>query len=142
MPNAVGGVPSILSGDVKPSRFVKWDDARDFATKQAGSGDVPSGVSQEGSKNPPGLVEAIGGTESVVYAGRTGDTINIYRAGDLCNLRAGTGGSGWDAGDFLKPDADGAGVPATSGDFAGATALHAVGAGEVGSVLVIEPKKV
>lgn len=139
MANANGGQSAILSGPVSPSRFVMVDTSRGYALYQASGGMVPVGVSQDGSKSPPGLIVALGGTESTVYAGLAGDQINVFRADDVCKLQAGAGG--WNPGDLLKPDNDGKGVVASSGNWVGARALHAVAADALGEVVVIEATK-
>lgn len=117
-------------GNINPSSFVKVDTSADNQCLQAGAGEHAIAISQAGTKDAPGI------TGATAYAAQSGDNIEVFGQGELCNLLAGTGG--FVRGDFLKSDANGAGVTTTSsGDFVGAYALESAAAGTLGRVQVL-----
>lgn len=121
----------IASGNINPSVFVKVDPANNFAALQAGVGDQPVGVSQEGTRNPPGVLGSDG------FAAHAGETLTVFGEGFECLL---TFGGNVTAGDYLVPDASGRGitlVPATGLNKYGAQALESGVLGEKRRVVVM-----
>lgn len=92
------------SADVNPSRFVKKTGA--YTVAEAGATDVVFGVSQEGTKEAP-----IPGASAL--AASAGDPLLVYGEEEECLLEA--GGAVAD-GTPVKPDANGRGVAAATGD--------------------------
>lgn len=118
-------------GDINPCRFVKMDGAASTyfrVLECAAVTDTPIGISQEGSREAPGLSGAS------ALAAAAGDTLQVHGLGDECLLELGTGGAS--AGDLLGPDADGKGIALTPADgggaekYIGAIALQPGSAGE------------
>jgi hypothetical protein len=111
-------------GKIYPSRFVTIDATTsygtDFVVTQAGASAAPIGVSQDGSRLTPG-VQAL--TASDLYAADGGQPIQIYGLSDVCLLEVGTAAN-ITAGQLLAPDANGAGILAATGKYAGAIALE------------------
>jgi hypothetical protein len=140
MPVALTNLGLILNGPVQPMRFLVMDTTRDYAVIQAtGATVMLLGISQQGTKIAPNLIEGLVGyiassATIVNYAGIAGDSIEIFHAGDICRLVAGTGG--WTPGALLTSDANGAGVVATTGNHVGALAMSACSVGEFGEVIV------
>ncbi len=134
-PNFVSG------GNILPCHFVKVSTTADntvlVATDGSTShGDITCGISQEGVRNPPGLIYNLTGSESgTVYAAIAGDPIEVFSEGDVCLLVAGSGG--WTSGDKLKSDSAGGGISASAGDNVGAFAMSTVNSGEKGRVQII-----
>lgn len=125
----------IVGGDINPRRFVMQDVSADHTILQATAGARTVGISQTGVIDPPGTTGASG------LAGRASSgnkTMTVHGPGSAdIQLEAGTGG--YVRGDFLKPDANGKGIPALPGEAAGALALCSAAAGEYGRVLIIDP---
>jgi hypothetical protein len=124
--------PSLLAGgDILPSTFVKLSASADNTGLQAGANEAVIGISGVGTKEAP-----ISGA-STNHA-EDGDPIELFGLGDICLLKAGSGG--FTRGDRLKSDAAGAGVPmAGTGDNQniGAVALESAAEGEFGRVQVV-----
>ena len=105
-------------GDIRPSRFISI--SGNYTVSESNAGSVVFGVSHDSTKAAPadGLANA--------NHAEADDTVSYYKLGDSCLLTAGAAVA---AGAFLKPDADGRGVTAsTADDLAGAVALEAAGA--------------
>jgi len=118
----------VASGNISPARFVKI--SGEFSVAQSGAGEEIIGVAQEGSLAPPGIAEALGGSQTY-YAATSGKTLKVFGLGDVCVVTAGTGGC--TAGSKVKSDADGkaVNVGTTAGTFnVGGIALQTVNAGE------------
>ena len=118
----------VASGNISPARFVKI--SGQFSVAQSGAGEEIIGVAQEGSLAPPGIAEALGGSQTY-YAATSGKTLKVFGLGDVCVVTAGTGGC--TAGSKVKSDADGkaVNVGTTAGTFnVGGIALQTVNAGE------------
>lgn len=108
----------IANGPVAPSTFVKIDPSvPSKAVIQAGNGDLPVGISQEGMRDTPGLV----GSDNTIAA-RAGDTLGVFGDGDDCLL---TMGATCNAGAALKPGVLGVGMPCSTGDRVSAIAQQA-----------------
>lgn len=125
--------PSYLAGGtIRPSRFVKITAAHTVSESDANEASV--GVSQEGGNQPP-LSDLV----STINAAVSGETLKVYGLGDECLLELGDTVT---AGQYLKSDADGKGVPvATTGttlQLAGALALDAGAAGDLLRVQVLQ----
>ncbi len=119
----------VANGNIYPSRFVKQDATADNKVLQAGAGERTIGISQAGTLDAPQ-------TGSSAYAATADQpSLQIYRVGQMPLLEAGAGG--WAAGDLLKPDGDGKGLPQTTDKgWYGARALTAAAAGEKRAVIV------
>lgn len=123
------------SGNVSPSVFVKNDSANPQKVVQCSANtDNPLGISQESAYQPP--IPQLTGTQ---YAGTTtSPPIRIYGQGcDQVLLTIGSGGC--TAGDSLTPDANGAGVTASSNQIVGAIANETRAQGELCRVTVVSP---
>ncbi len=121
-------IPFIASTDIRPARFVTLATTANQTVAESNGGDTKMvGIATEALK------AAVGST----VAAESGDQVRIYGYGCNCLLEIGSGGC--TAGDFLKPDADGKGVTATTGNYAGALALETASASEKAHVLVISP---
>lgn len=121
--------PQLKSGGtINPSCFIKVSTAANQTALQAGAGDLPIGISMEGSQQSPNL--------NTTYAAATGDFFKFYALGDVCLLTIGSGGC--TAGDALKSDANGNGVTGTVGtDKCGAIALETAASGELAMVQIV-----
>lgn len=119
----------IARGNIAPSIFVKQDTATDNGVLLAGANSRPVGISSEAGREPP--LPSV----STIYAGQNGDPMKVYGLGETCLL---TLGDTVVAGDRLKPDASGFGVPASSsGNHYGALALGSGASGEKIRVQVV-----
>ena len=105
-------------GNILPSSFVKLDASNDFQVLQATGGtDIPVAISMVGTDQAP--IPSV----TTQYAGQLGDPwIDLFWPGQPCLLVAGSGG--FARGQLLMSDANGAGIPATSGNYVGAMALQ------------------
>ena len=92
------------SGNIAPSRFVKKTDA--YKVGQCGAGEVAIGISQQGSHDTP-----IPGASTL--AAEAGDPIAVYDEKENCLLDAGAAVAD---GAYLKSDANGKGITATTGN--------------------------
>lgn len=124
--------PSVVAGgDINPSRFITLDNSANSQVLESNSGDTKLlGITREGTKRQP---EA---GSSPLHAA-SGDPVAYLPYGDYGLLEIGSGGC--TAGGFLKPDNDGKGVAATTGNYAGAITLETRNAGEKALVQVISP---
>lgn len=127
--------PSLRAGgNIDTASFVKVSTADENTCLQAGDNERVIGISQMGTKYPQGLAGL-----SNTNAAETGDEVALFGLGDICRLRAGTGGFG--SGDMLKSDTNGDGVPvATTGttlQWVGAVAIEDAAAGELGRVQIV-----
>jgi len=120
----------VAGGNIAPSRFVSLSTSSDRTVVQSGSGDTTViGISQIGTHLTPLLSLDDG------FAAVAGENVKVYEPEDH---------EGWlelggtvASGDFLKPDANGKGVTASSdGDFYGAKAIQA---GTVGQIVKVKP---
>jgi len=132
MPNT----PMMLQagGSIYPSRFVIFNDEHEAVQGTANAKVV--GITQEGTNYPP-----LNSAQVTVagYAAVDGQSFRMYGDGDICLLEA---GDEITAGNFLKADSTGRGVPiATTGTTLqryGAIAIEdAAAAGELTKVQVI-----
>lgn len=104
-------------GSILPSRFVKLASGLTGGVAQAGAGDAPIGVSQQGTRNPsyPGLQDG--------YAATSGENIRVYMAQEECMIEV---DAAYNPGVLLKPGTDGIATQASaSGNIYGAILLDA-----------------
>ena len=126
--------PSFMAGGtIAPSIFVKVDvtagAANDHQVVACGAGGRCIGISQEGMKRPPGLPGS-----DITIAAETGNTLRVYGLTEECLL---TLGGTVTHGDFLKSDASGNGVAASTGDLYGAMAEESGVSGQKVRVQVV-----
>lgn len=118
---------------IRVARFVTPDGTNNNSVKESNSGDLPSGISQLGSREAP--LPSV--TTDPPNAAIAGEPLNVFPNGTQTVLRIGSGGI--TAGALLKPDNDGNGVAlANSGTEAyGARALEAASEGHLCQVEVL-----
>ena len=121
-------------GVINTARFVKGD-STDNRVVNADAGSIPVGISQEGSQDNPFVASDV--TQATTAAGQQ---LEIFPYGSEARLEVGTGG----VTRFVpvKPDADGKGVAATTGDIACFIPFESAAAGELVKGLVISPYNV
>ena len=118
MPNTP---PNLMaSADIRPCRFVT--PSGEFTVAESNSGERPIGISQEGGRQVP-----LNDVTNDGLAAKSGENIRIFGEGDECLLML---GGSVTAGDYVKPDNDGAGVTAGAAAIAGARALQTGVSGE------------
>jgi hypothetical protein len=122
---------SIASGNIHPASFIAVDGSNNGQLKQAVITSVPIAVT-------PNFTQYVPGTPGVsnTYYAVAGLPVFGFTCGMICELTCGTG---WTAGQFLAPDANGYGRPWVTGDFAGAIALYTANAGDIARVMVLSP---
>lgn len=125
----------LASADISPSRILIQDTTKNFhVTNPTDNTTKPIGISQDGTRDAPGITGASG------LAASSGQPLNVYGDGEECLLLAGTGG--WTAGDLIGSGSTtdaGKGVTLTPGVglvWAVGRALETVSAGELGRVLI------
>lgn len=121
------------NGTINVSRFVIIDTGDNNSVTEAGANGKCFGISQPGGHAAP--IPSV--TDDPVIAAIATENIQIFTATAECLL---VSGGNWTAGDYLKSDANGAGVTlaGTQGllENVGAIALEAVTSGELGLVQV------
>lgn len=125
----IDGIPVQASGNIYPARFVTVSGRYTVAESDSGATKI-LGVTAEHTRNTPD-------SNGSSYHAISGDHVTLRRIGDVCKLTIGSGGC--TAGDFLKPDNDGKGVTATTGNVAGAIALETASENELCDVQVLPP---
>src|SRR5215471_8471641 len=101
-------VSFVASGDIFPCRFVKMDTA-DGKVLQCVAGDVPIGISQEGTRRSP-YVDSSG------KAAAAGEPLAVYTLGERALLEC---AATMLPGVRVKPDASGKGIAAAGVDAYG-----------------------
>lgn len=130
----------VASGSIFPSTFVKFDTTAGNTGKclQAGAGDVPCGVSQQGTRNAPypGLDDG--------YCAIAGETLRVYTASDPEDMPLLQVDAAYPQGTLLKPGTNGIGTIAnTDKDCYGAVQMEAsTAANQLVQVRVIAPEYV
>ena len=115
--------PNYIAGaTLSPKRFVTLQTDADLTVEESNAGDTPVGITGIGSRVAP--IPELGST---VQHALVGEGCRVHGLGEECFLEA---GGEITAGDLLKPDNDGKGVTATTGDEYGARALTAASSGE------------
>src|SRR5262249_39352494 len=115
--------------NIAPSRFVKRSTTADAQFLQAGAGDRIAGISQVGTRQTP-----YGGLDDG-FCAIANENFHVFLPGVDKEAFLELGGT-VSPGDYLKSDANGAGVTASSGDEIGARAMVA---GVAGQVVPVEP---
>lgn len=92
----------LANGDIRPCRFCKHDG--DFLASEADANDKIFGISQEGTRTAP-----IPDTSETLCA-KAGEQFRLFQDGEECLLELGD--TIVAAGDGIKSDSDGKGVPA------------------------------
>jgi hypothetical protein len=118
-------VSFVASGDIYPARFVKYDPA-DGKVLQCVAGDVPFGISQEGTRRSP-YVDGTG------RAAAAGEQLAVYTLGERAQLQVAAAVT---PGLRLKPDANGMGIAAAGIDAYGGWAQWNGAAGKLIEVLI------
>lgn len=122
--------PAVSGGNIAPSRFVTPSAVADNTVLQATTGSHPIGVSQAGTRNTPYSTLDDG------FAAIATENIHVFGENETCGLEIGSGGCA--AGDFLKPDVNGAGVKSsTDGDWYGAISGQAAVQGQIVEVEIL-----
>lgn len=120
----------VASGAVRPCRFVK--PSGDFTGAECDANEDAIGISYQSGRNPP-IPQVSTNNHADI-----GDPIHLYGEGDICLL---TYGATVTAGQKLKSDADGQGVPVlttgTTNQLARAVALEGGASGELRRVQVV-----
>lgn len=114
----------VATGNINVCRFVKLDTSADNSVAQAGSNDIPIGISPEYGREPnlPSV--------STIYAAQAGDAVAIYGLGEEPLLEL---GGSVTRGDRLISDSNGKGVTASfsgTNQNVGAIALSSGASGE------------
>lgn len=112
----------IAGGTLYPKRFVTLQTDADLTVEESNAGDMPVGITGIGTRVAP--IPELGATAEHVQAG---ETPRVHGLGEEAWLVAGDTVT---AGAYVKPDNDGKGVAATTGDEYGARALSAASTGE------------
>lgn len=127
--NLHGNPPMVPGGEIGVSRFVRLSTTAGQTLLQAGNNERAFGISGEGERITPGLITALGGTESstphAVAGTFVGGNVLYYGTGQYCLLECGTG---WTPGALLTSDANGRGKPAATTNPVNAVALTAASA--------------
>jgi hypothetical protein len=93
-------VSYVATGDIYPSRFVKLDTV-DGKVLQCVAGDLPFGISQEGTRRSPYM-------DTTGRAAAAGEQLAVYTLGERAQLQVNATVLPQQR---LKPDANGMGVP-------------------------------
>lgn len=119
---------------INTARFVKGD-STDNRVVNADAASIPVGISQEGSQDNPFVAGDV--TQATTAAGQQ---LEVFPYGSEARLTAGSGGLTR----FVpaKPDANGKGIAATTGDVAGFIPFESAAEGELCKGLVISPYNV
>lgn len=141
MPNFNTSPSIVATGTINPSVIIMPDPSRQFGVAQAlGVSKLLLGISQPGTKAPPGLITALGGTAPTPEpACAAGDGVVMYTSGDVCGLTVGSAAvTQWD---LLTNDGNGNGIPAAagSGKYVCAIALQSGVNPEVIEVFCLPP---
>jgi hypothetical protein len=122
-------VSYVANGDIYPARFVKLDPA-DGKVVQCLAGDLPIGISQEGTRRSPYT-----DTPPLGRAAAAGEQLAVYTLGERAVLQVNATVT---PGTRLKADANGMGIPvvAASVDAFGGYALFNGIAGKLIEVVV------
>jgi hypothetical protein len=119
----------VATGNINPSSFVKLDPSNYGCVLQCGSGDVPWGIAQAGTRTAPypgfddGLAAVAGENVAIYGPGNTGTAPLRVSAAVTPGLH-------------LKPDTNGYGTPVTgTSDIFGAEAIEIAPANKIVPVL-------
>ena len=132
------------NGNIIRSRFVMLDPTAPAPGTSSGNNVIQATLNAKCE----GIADIAGGTapiptvtQSPPYAAQAGQNVRVHSLGAVCNLEAGSGG--YQAGDELQSDANGAGVAVTidGKGRVGAVAISGANAGELGVVQVVRYDK-
>ncbi len=127
------GISVIAGGNVSPKRIVLISGVNSVTQSNATPGQQLFGVSTEQLRRPAGTAYDDG------FAAISGEAILVYQVGDRCLCEMGTNSGS--AGAQVKPDANGRGATATSGDYIVGTALESWTASNQQILLDVAPGK-
>lgn len=127
----MANVPLIAEGNIAPRRVV-MKGTGDFGCLQstATPGSPPLGISSEALRRGPNSANDDG------FAAITGEEIRVYQLGELALADAGNTISAWD---FVKPDANGRIVTATTGNYYVGQATQAATASNQEILVKVQP---
>ncbi len=121
----------VAGGTIGPSRFVKVSTAADHTVLQSTANDVSYGISQVGTKSPPG----VSGSNDAIAA-IAGDQIQIYTFGDVAQI---LGAETIARGSFVKPNATGQAVVCVANDSASGYLIESVSNNTLALCKVLPP---
>jgi hypothetical protein len=130
----------VAGGQINPAVFVTQLHGTDNTVVQSVVGDCPVGISAFAPYQAPipALVQAY--APNPIPCALTGQEITIYQDGETAPLTLGAGGC--NAGDFLKPDANGNGVVCGNTDISGGGSApygaQAKQGGTAGAVVMVQ----
>lgn len=115
-------------GTINPARFVKRSTSADFTVLQADADSLPCGISQRWSEVAPtsGASTAAGTSDGLIQVHQPGMSGDPHDSTVFLEL-----GGTVTRGSLIMPDANGKGVTATSGKYAGAIADESGVSGEL-----------
>lgn len=127
----MANVPLIAEGNIAPRRIVEKGTG-DFGCLQSDAtpGSPPLGISSEATRR---------GANSPLddgYAAITGEHLRVYQLGELALLDAGAAVSAFD---WVKPDANGRGVTASTGNYYVGQAVQAATASNQQILVKVQP---
>src|SRR5437870_2738995 len=117
----------VANGTIIPARCVKMDTTTDSKVLQSGAGDKTVGISQAGSRNPPGTALDDGNAALV------GENVMVFEVGSECWAECGATVT---TNDEVKSDSVGRVITASSTDEAIGRALQSGTVGVLIRVLV------
>ncbi len=128
----MANVPLIAEGSISPRRIVEKGTG-DFGCLQSDAtpGSPPLGISSEATRRG-----ANSGLENAEYAAITGEELLVYQLGELALLDAGAAVSAFD---WVKPDANGRGITATTGNHCVGQAVQAATASNQQILVKVQP---
>lgn len=97
----------IAGGNISPARIVLMS-TEHTVTQATAASTEPFGISGGGVRYAPGTPWDNG------YAATVGQSCPVYQNGEVCEIEAGAAFSG---GDWIKADANGRGITATTGTY-------------------------
>lgn len=127
---AANNIPFVAGGNIAPCRIVVQSDDFTVIQSTASPGKPPTGISSEATRRPPNSAYDDG------YAAIANGMIRVYQLGEhaLCDV-----GSPISAGDWIKPDANGRGVPASTGNYYVGQAVEAGSASNKRVLVKVQP---
>ena len=120
MPGA--NAPFVANGNITPSRFVKIDTSADNRVITSGVGDLPIGVSQQGTRRAPYSTLNDG------FCAIAGEELRVFQTGEIAPVEA---GAAITRGSRVGSDATGRAITAGAAVASGGIALQSAGAAGV-----------
>ncbi len=121
----------VAGGTIAPSRFVKVSTSADHTILQCVANDVAYGISQVGTKSPPG----VSGSNDAIAA-TANDNVQVYTFGDVAQILC---AATLTSGVIVKPDANGEAVAASANDAASGLLIEAGANGTLALCKVLSP---